>query len=149
LRRAEISRLLREDITQRFIVVVRKGGKQALLPTHPRVWEEIADLGPGPVFRTQTGRSFRPNGLGDQMRARLAGVGLPGVTLHRFRHSFGTNLFRTVEDGGAGADARTAQDLLGHASLSTTQIYARVTDRQRRRAIEALPIPLPVGRAVS
>lgn len=141
LRVAEICRLRRQDITRQWLTVLRKGGRRMQLPTHPDVWAEVLQLPPGPVVVTRAGGQFRPKNFGIQMSKRLQALGLHGVTLHRFRHSFGTLLFVSLADGGAGASARTAQELLGHASLASTQIYAQVTEAQRRRAIEALRLP--------
>ena len=57
--------------------------------------------------------------------------GVPG-TAHSLRHSYGTNLVVN------GADARTAQTLLRHSSLQSTQIYVDASDAQRLRAIQRL-----------
>lgn len=144
LRRAEICKLDRAHVTEPWMLVHRKGGVTQLLPTHPRVWEVVQGLPPGPIVH-HNGREYRPGSLSVRMSVELMQVGLYSVTLHRFRHFFGTYLLLPQDQGGAGASARTAQDLLGHASLATTQLYALVTDRQRRLAVNALPIPYPTG----
>jgi integrase/recombinase XerD len=141
LRCAEICGLLRENVTADSIRVLRKGGKVKELPTHPEIWGELEDLGDGPVMRTRADHQYRPAHLSSTVSDALTRVGLAALTLHNFRHRYATRLLLPRELGGAGADLRTVQELLGHASVASTQIYTLVTDRQRRLAVAALPVP--------
>jgi integrase len=144
LRCAEIAGLSTDDVTAEAIAVHRKGGRVQVLPTHPVVWEFVQCLArrrPGPVVPNRYGRHFSPAALSITLSQRLTAAGEPGLTLHRYRHRFATRLLMPRELGGAGADVRTVQELMGHASLASTQIYTQVTSRQRREAIAALSSP--------
>ncbi|GGD94040.1 tyrosine recombinase XerC [Tsuneonella deserti] len=110
--------------------VTGKGGKQRVVPLIPIVRASVEDYlsrCPWPVTKTvPVFRGAKGGPLGQGMvqkamaRARIA-LGLPATaTPHALRHSFATHLL------GAGADLRSLQELLGHASLGSTQIYTRV-----------------------
>ncbi len=112
------------------LVVTGKGGKQRVVPLLPIVREAVADYltkCPWPSGKAEPlFRGLRGAGLSQGMvqramaRARTA-LGLPpSATPHALRHSFATHLL------GAGADLRSLQELLGHASLGSTQIYTKV-----------------------
>lgn len=141
LRCAEIAGLHRKDVTAEWTAVLRKGGKTQLLPTHTVVWAAIEALPPGPIVPSPRGKPYVPRRLSHLASQALTGVGLPELTLHRFRHRFATRLLLEKEAGGAGANIRTVQELMGHASVASTQIYTLVTSRQRRAAIAALSAP--------
>jgi integrase/recombinase XerC len=110
--------------------VTGKGGKTRLVPVLPAVAEAIdaylaelsTKLAPGEaLFRAVRGGPLSPRHAQALMQKLRGRLGLPpSATPHALRHSFATHLL------GAGADLRVIQELLGHASLSTTQRYADV-----------------------
>jgi integrase/recombinase XerC len=112
------------------LTVIGKGTKQRVVPLLPIVREAVADYlakTPWPTSReTPIFRGAKGGPLSQGMiqkavaRARIS-LGLPdSATPHALRHSFATHLL------GAGADLRSLQELLGHASLGSTQIYTKV-----------------------
>ncbi len=115
------------------VTILGKGGKTRTLPVIEPVRAAIADylalcpyeLTGGPLFVGAKGGPLSPR-IVQLAVARLRGsLGLPdSATPHALRHSFATHLL------GRGGDLRTIQELLGHASLSTTQVYTAV-DKKR------------------
>jgi len=112
------------------LLIHGKGGKQRLAPVLPVVREAIENylalcphkLQPGaPLFTGARGKRLSPRQVQLNMQRLRGALGLPdSATPHALRHSFATHLLS------AGGDLRTIQELLGHASLSTTQRYTEV-----------------------
>lgn len=110
--------------------VTGKGNKERVVPVLPIVCDAIAHyltacpFSPppeGPLFFGARGGRLNAGVVQRQMRKLRGLLGLPATaTPHALRHSFATHLL------GAGGDLRTIQELLGHASLSTTQRYTEV-----------------------
>lgn len=112
--------------------ITGKGGKVRLVPVLPvttTALETYIALAPaldphGPLFIGQRGGRLNARNIQLLMQRLRSGLGLPDTaTPHALRHSFATHLL------GGGADLRAIQELLGHASLSTTQVYTGV-DRE-------------------
>lgn len=121
--------------------VTGKGGKTRLVPLLPVVRQAIADYRalcpwhPGddePLFRGAKGGPLSPRLVQLKLEKLRGALGLPpSATPHALRHSFATHLL------GRGGDLRAIQELLGHASLSTTQVYTRVDTESLMRAYSA------------
>ncbi|MGE0054604.1 MAG: tyrosine recombinase XerC [Hyphomicrobium sp.] len=115
-----------------------KGGRERMVPALPIVSQAIARYialcpfpinADGPLFLGARGGPLSPRLIQLAMARMRLELGLPDTaTPHALRHSFATHLLS------AGADLRQIQELLGHASLSTTQIYTEV-DRERLLAV--------------
>lgn len=124
------------DLTTRVVRLHGKGGRQRIVPIGSyardaisaylvRARSELAKRGRGgpAVFLNARGGRLSRQGAWGILKAAADRAGLPRerVSPHTLRHSFATHLL----DGGA--DVRVVQELLGHASVSTTQIYTLVT----------------------
>ena len=129
--------------TGEAMVITGKGDKQRVVPVLPVVARAVSDyLGAcpyarenGPLFYGARGGRLNAGVVQRQMRKLRADMALPpSATPHALRHSFATHLL------GAGGDLRAIQELLGHASLSTTQRYTKVdADRLVRVYDESHP----------
>jgi integrase/recombinase XerC len=118
--------------------ITGKGGKERMVPVLPIAQlavRQYLELCPypleddRPLFVGAKGGPLRARVLQLKMQNLRSGLGLPETaTPHALRHSFATHLLS------AGADLRQIQELLGHASLSTTQVYTEV-DRDRLLAV--------------
>jgi integrase/recombinase XerD len=139
LRRMELIRLRLYDLDlARGVVVVRegKGQKDRVVPVGERAiaWLEkyldearsefVVEPDEGTVFLTRRGRPFHPNNLSRLTRDYLvaAGIAKRGAC-HLLRHTMATGMLEH------GADVRVIQEILGHARLTTTQLYTRVSIR--------------------
>ena len=110
--------------------ITGKGSKTRMVPVLPAVREAVDAYlallpqvidGDAPLFRAKRGGALSPRHVQATVQVLRGRLGLPAsATPHALRHSFATHLL------GAGADLRSIQELLGHASLSTTQRYAEV-----------------------
>jgi integrase/recombinase XerC len=138
LRISEALALKRKDIPAPgagdVLVVKGKGGKERMVPVLPQVLKLITDydaLCPydtgrdGPMFIGARGGPLSPRIVQLAMERLRGALGLPATaTPHALRHSFASHLLAR------GGDLRAIQELLGHASLSTTQIYTAVDSEQ-------------------
>ena len=133
LRISEALSLQTSDLPLRDMLKIKgKGGKERLVPVLPIVKEAVEeyvrlcpfDLDLDRVlFRGARGGALSPRIVQKFMERLRLQMGLPSsATPHALRHSFATHLLE------AGGDLRTIQDLLGHASLSTTQVYTGVNE---------------------
>ena len=145
LRVSEALGLDREDLSLdgAFVRVVGKGGRERLVPVGEvaldwlREWmdggrvtllsPEAASVRGGPLFLGDRGRRLARQQAWSIVRAAAVAAGLSGrVSPHTLRHSFATHLLE------GGADLRIVQELLGHASISTTQLYTHLTGERIR-----------------
>ena len=134
LRISEALAVCRADLDTNVLRVTGKGGKTRMVPLIEAVRasiESYLELCPfpltptQPLFRGVKGGTLSPRLIQMRVVQLRSALGLPpSATPHALRHSFATHLL------GRGGDLRAIQELLGHASLSTTQIYTAVdTDR--------------------
>jgi integrase/recombinase XerC len=132
LRISEALALTREDFSAgaETLRVTGKGGKTRIVPLLPAARAAVEDylaqapFSPAPaapIFRGARGGPLQPAIVQKAMRLMRVALDLPDTaTPHALRHSFATHLLA------GGGDLRTIQELLGHASLSTTQVYTGV-----------------------
>jgi integrase/recombinase XerC len=144
LRISEALGLLRKDAPvsgRDSLTVTGKGQKMRSVPIIPPVARAVEDYlalvpyrsGPDePLFLGARGGPLSPRIVQLTMERLRGALGLPdSATPHALRHSFATHLL------GRGGDLRSIQELLGHASLSTTQIYTKVDASELMRVYQS------------
>jgi len=126
------------DVISETARVTGKGAKERICPIGGPALEAIskyrqaARVHNGPLFINKSRNRLSTRTIWHMVRTRLVQAGLPSnLSPHKLRHSFATHLLDN------GADLRSVQTLLGHASLSTTQIYTHVTTERLKRAYES------------
>ena len=138
------------DVQERILRIIGKGDKERIVPFFAgfeqqlskyrlQYWEKYAkdDV----VFVNQRGKKMTSRGIQYLMQKHADAINFPmTVHPHMMRHSFATHLLDN------GADIRIVQELLGHSSLSTTQIYTHVSSQKPQEAYEASH-PLAQGKS--
>jgi integrase/recombinase XerC len=123
------------------LIVLGKGGQQRMVPILPDIAKAVADYvhicpytsdRDGPLFYGARGKRLNPRIVQGLMQKMRGFLGLPqSATPHALRHSFATHLLK------GGGDLRMIQELLGHASLSTTQKYTGVDEHHLMKVYRA------------
>lgn len=121
-------------IQSKYITVVGKGGKERVIPMVEAVHQALTDYARAcpypivqstPLFLGSKGNVLNPGIAQQTLRRYRQNLGLPdSVTPHALRHSCATHLMESS------SDLRAIQELLGHASLSSTQVYTKLEQKQ-------------------
>lgn len=140
--RLEVPDLLFED---RLLRVHGKGDVERLVPMHSEVercLRMIQRPSRGRVFRRPRGGGYPPAQLSRDVSEYLSDLGI-SATAHQLRHWFGTHAYRQSRD------LRVVQELLGHASPTTTAIYADWSREEAMRTVDALSMDTTAGSVLS
>jgi len=129
------------DFDGEAVRVEGKGGKTRIVPAGEHALAALESYlargrpalvldpdGPRALFLSRSGRRLGTSDVRRRLRTWARQARLPATHPHALRHSFATHLLE------GGADVRAIQELLGHASVSTTQVYTRVESRRLRTA---------------
>jgi integrase/recombinase XerD len=130
------------DLREGSVRCFGKGHKERMIPIHARATQAVAEyleevrprLVAGreeeALFLNARGERLTRQGLWQILKEYAKAVELAGITPHTLRHSFATHMLS------GGADLRSVQELLGHANISTTQVYTHLTTDHVRRSYE-------------
>lgn len=128
----EIWRLSREDVTEQVVRLYGKGNRERLVPTHPALWAAVEPLPAGRIAPAPTAAAVSER-ANDEIRRLCGDAWRPRVTMHRLRAWFATAALEAT------GDIAAVQQLLGHASPTTTGRYAASSRRALLAAVAGLP----------
>lgn len=133
LRASELAAIRREDITPDYVHVRSgKGGKERFVDTCDVLWEWVQDRPSGLLVQGPNGQQITGQWLSCHQQKHWRSIALPRWHLHRLRHTFCTTMWRDRHD------PLIIRDLMGHASLESTQLYAEPDgSRQAVASIDA------------
>lgn len=130
LRRGEIALIRGSDVTRDdagwSLLVHGKGGKERTVPLLDEIGEMLGGAGPGWAFPNGRGGHLSPGHVSVILRRSLG-----SCTAHQLRHRFGTVAYQRSHD------IRAVQELLGHASVATTQVYTAIDLAALRAAVNS------------
>lgn len=140
------------SIEEGLLRVKGKGGKERWVPVGRNALDWIGTYlrharpaflkdrrDPGHLFLSARGRKFARRTLWERIKRRARSTGMAGLTPHSFRHACATHLLE------GGADLRSVQELLGHASITTTEVYTHL-DQERLREVHRKYHPRAAGK---
>lgn len=145
MRVSEVVSLNKENVNLEgaFVRCFGKGSKERVLPVYPDAVKKLqtyleegrpklpVNPGENALFVNQKGGRLTRQGFWQILKGHVAAAGIKAnVTPHTFRHSFATHMLS------GGADLRSLQELLGHANISTTQVYTHLTSEGIRKAYD-------------
>lgn len=145
MRVSEMSGLINSDLNQRngTVKVLGKGSKQRLIPVGQYAWDAVEDYryaikhkfgvqsDDQPLFLNKNGKSLTAAGIRLRVKKAIQTIAeMKKMSPHILRHSFATHMLN------AGADLMALKDLLGHANLSTTQVYTHVQVDKMKKAFK-------------
>nr|WP_312752913.1 tyrosine-type recombinase/integrase [Bacillus mobilis] len=137
------------DLDNAVVRILGKGKKERIVPLHPIVIPMLQDYKNHlPDFLTQdsnclflnkNGKQLNPRGLHKIFKETLNATGVDSkrFSLHHLRHTFATLL---LQENSENVDLRVIQELLGHTSLLTTQVYTHVNYEQKQKAVTTFNI---------
>ncbi|MDU0200699.1 MULTISPECIES: tyrosine-type recombinase/integrase [Paenibacillus] len=161
LRVSELHRLNTADfnLTTKSLLVYGKGRKWRLIPLPDELVKVLnkalaerldsRNKGEQPFFVSQFGRRISIRMIQtiaekhfEELKKHYAELQGKSISSHKLRHTFATMQVL------AGTDIRTLQELLGHASIQTTQIYTHVADKQKQEAMNRVTAFIPAGMGI-
>ena len=133
LRCCEIAGLRADDISDDTLRVVGKGGKERVIPLHPRVAEVLAERPPtGPLWvDPATGAPYSAQQVSKHLGVALRAAGVR-ATAHQLRHRFASAIYAAT------GDVLVVAELCGHESMETARIYSAVSGRRMHDAVSRI-----------